>query len=373
MRKSAFNGVLLVLIWSAFAQPLQAGACQEYSKVIKKDFDISKEGTFSLNNKYGSIKVEGWGEQRARVEASIVVRASSESNAQRVFDRIKVEFSESRDYASAETQVAPQKKEWWFWGEEEADYSISYKAYVPYSCKLMVQNRHGDVDIENMAGQAELIVRYGNLKADYLKSGSELVLEHGMGTIEKAGRLKVSLQQGRLRVEDARLVDIDSRYSQVWIERAEEVLSRSKYDTYGLQNVGRFVNKGEFDHIEIESANEISVTSTLTKLSVGRVNKSLHLQVDSSGVKIASIGRNFQNVDISGSFTDFRLGIESGTTYQMDAVADFAGIRYPRSLNVTYEREAGTNHEVRGHVGANKPPRLLRARVSYGALQVGQD
>lgn len=374
MGKSAFNGVLFVLIWSSvFAQHLQAGTCQEYSKVIKRDFNISKEGTFSLNNKYGNIKVEGWGQQRARVEVSIVVHASSESNAQRVFNRIKVEFSESRDYVSAETQVIQQKKEWWFWGEEEADYSISYKAYVPYNCKLMVQNRHGDVNIENTAGPAALNVQYGNLTADYLKSDSELVIEQGMGIIGKAGRLKVSLQQGRLQVENARLLEIDSRYSQIWIERADEVLCSSKYDTYNLQSVGRFVNKGEFDNIGIETAEEISVTSTLTELFVGRVNKSLRLQVDSSGVKIASIGRSFRDVDISGSFTDFRLGIESGATYQMDAVADFAGIRYPRSLKVTYEREAGTNHEVRGHVGTNKPPRLLRARVSYGALRVGQD
>ena len=44
----------------------------------------------------------------------------------------------------------------------------------------------------------------------------------GMGVIESANRLKASLQQARLRVEDARLVEIDSRYSRIWIENAEE-------------------------------------------------------------------------------------------------------------------------------------------------------
>lgn len=363
----------MLLLWGLVAHPLQAGNCQEYTKMIKKEFSISKEGAVALNNKYGSVKVEGWSQQRVKLEANIVVRASGESDAQRVFDRIKIEFNESRDYVSAETQVGRQKKEWWFWGEEEADYSISYKAFVPYSCKLIVENKHGDVHIGSMAGPVDLKVRYGNLRVDQLKMDANILLEHGMGLVEKAGRLKASLQQARLRVEEARLVEINSRYSRIWIEQAGEVISNSRYDTYEVEKVGRFVNTGGFDNIEIELAEEVAVNSTLTELYVERVNKSLQLQVDSSGVKVASIGRYFNTVDISGSFTDFRLGIEEGASFRMDAVADFAGIRYPRALNITYEREAGANHEVRGHVGTSKASRILRARVNYGALRVAQN
>ena len=363
----------MLLFWSLLAQPLLAGVCQEYSKVIKKEFAVSKEGTLALSNKYGGVKVEGWNQQRIKLEVNIIVRASGEPSAQRVFDRIKIAFSESRDYASAETEVLPQKKEWWFWGEEEADYSISYIAYMPFDCKLVVENRHGDVDIGDIASPVSLKVRYGNLRIGQLKMDAEILLEHGMGIIEQAGRLKASLQQARLRVEDARLVDIDSRYSRIWIERAEEVISRSKYDTYELEQVGRFVNTGEFDNIEIETAEEVDVSSTLTELYIEKVNKSLQLQVDSSSVKVISIGRNFNAVNITGSFTDFRLGVEQGASYQIDAIADFAGIRYPRSLNITYEREAGVNHEVRGHVGPGKATRIIRARVNYGALRVAQE
>ena len=353
--------------------PLRAGTCQEFSKVIKKEFAISQEGTLALSNKYGPVKVEGWDRQRVKLEVNIRVRASGEASAQRVFHRIQIAFSESRDYVSAETEVARPQKEWWFWGEEEADYSISYTAYVPYRCRLVVENKHGDVSVEEMAGPVELKVRYGNLQVGELSQDADIRLEHGTGAIERAGRLKATLLQARLRVEEVRLAEIDSRYSRIWIEKAGEVLSRSRYDTYELEQAGRFVNTGEFDNIEIETADEISVNSTLSNLYVERVNKSLQLQVDSSSVKIISIGRHFNAVDITGSFTDFRLGVEDGTAFQMDAIADFAGIRYPRALNVTYEREAGTNHEIRGHVGASKAPRVIRARVNYGALRVVQD
>lgn len=373
MGKSAFKGIFLLLLWSALALPPQAGFGQEYSRVIKKELDISKGGVISLNNKYGSVAVEGWQQPRAKVEARILVRASDESSAQRVFSRIRVAFEEGPDYASAATEIDPQKKEWWFWSEKEADYSISYKAYIPYECALIVENKYGDVSIDNMAGRTELSVRYGNLRADQLRGDSKVTLEHGMGVIEEADRLKVSLQQARLRLENARLLEIDSRYSRIWIDQASEILSRSKYDTYEVGRVNRFVNEGKFDNIDIETAEEVLVNSTLMELYVERVNKSLELQADSSGVKIASIGRNFRNVDIAGSFTNFRLGIENGAAYQLDAVADFAGIQYPRSLKVIYEKEAGANHEVRGHAGTDKAPRLLRARVSYGALRVAQD
>ncbi len=374
MSKPVFRRYGFVLLLGCLLpQFLLAGTYQEYSKVIKKEFPISREGAVALNNKYGNVKVEGWSQQRVKLEVNIVVRAEGEASAQRAFGRIRIDFSESRDYVSAETQIAPQKKEWWFWGEKEADYSISYKAYLPYDCKLIVENKHGNVHIGNRAGPTTLKVRYGNLQADHLKMDADVLLEHGMGVIESAGRLKVDLQQARLRIEEARFVEANSRYSRIWIERAGEVLSHSRYDTYDLEEVGRFVNTGEFDNIEIELAEEVAVNSTLTELYIEKVNKSLQLQVDSSGVKVSSIGRYFNTVDITGNFTDFRLGIEPGTAYQMDAVADFAGIRYPRNLHITYEREAGTNHEVRGHAGSGKAPRILRARVNYGALRVAQD
>ncbi|MCB0582305.1 MAG: hypothetical protein KDD10_23705, partial [Phaeodactylibacter sp.] len=68
--------------------PLRAGTCQEFSKVIKKEFAISQEGTLALSNKYGPVKVEGWDRQRVKLEVNIRVRASGEASAQRVFHRI---------------------------------------------------------------------------------------------------------------------------------------------------------------------------------------------------------------------------------------------------------------------------------------------
>ncbi len=363
--------VLATLLFLIFS--LHPASGQEFFKVIKKEFDISGNGTVSLSNIYGNVAVAEWERPRAKIETKIVVRASSESHAQRIFSRIKIAFTESRDYIAAATEVEAQKKNWWFWKEEDSDYTISYQAFIPPNCNLVVQNKHGNVDIDEIGGRAELSVRYGNLNVGQLQAEAELILEHGNGHIVRADKVRAEIQQGRFRIDKVRLLEADSRYSRIWVGQADEVLSKSKYDTYELGRVGRFVNSGEFDNIEIESAAEVAIDSRLSELYIERVNRSLRLRVDSSGVRVVTIGRSFNDVDVTGSFTDFRLGVEEGASYQMDAVADFAGIRYPRTMNITYEREAGTNHEVRGHVGASKASRLLRARVSYGALKVAQN
>ncbi|MCB0568222.1 MAG: hypothetical protein KDC66_00585 [Phaeodactylibacter sp.] len=373
MNKLVFRFATLLLFVALSGNQGKASDCWEYSKIIKKEFPISGNGRVSISNKYGNIEVHGWNQHRVKIESTILVRASGEDAAQRVFSRIEAVFSSGPDFVDAETRIGPQKKEWWSWGQEEDDFSVSYRVYMPSGARLMANNKYGDMYVSGIVGRTELAVRYGHLSAEGLSAEGQATIEYGTGMIQNAGRLKARLERARLIVEDVAHLDVDSRYSIVQMNKVGEARTLTKYDTYDVDEAGRFVNNGEFDKIFIRLARDVSVDSRLTQLNVGKVTENLYLRVDSSGVQVASIGRYFKAVDLSGKFTDFHIGIEQGASYQMNAVADYAGIRYPSNLRVTYEKEQGDNHEVKGQAGDGKAPRSLRARLSYGALRIGED
>lgn len=374
MSKLVFRLIALLLLTALAHIPAYTSDCWEYSKIIKKEFPISARGAVSLSNKFGKIEVQAWDGQRVKIESIILVRASGEAAAQRVFNRINVLINNGPESVNAETIIAPQKRDWWDWGvEEEEDFSISYKVFMPPGAKLIARNKYGDLFVSGIKGRAELSVRYGHLSVEGLFSDSEITLEYGSGMIEKAGRLNVNLERARLIVEDVRLLTMNSRYSVVQMNRVAESITTTKYDTYDVDEAGRFANTGEFDQIYIKSALEVSVDSRLTQLNVGKVADKLRLHIDSSGVRVIAVGRNFKEVDLAGKFTDFQIGIEEGAAYQMNAVADYAGIRYPRNFRVLVEKEHGANHEVQGQAGEGRAPRVLRARLSYGALRVGEE
>ena len=81
----------------------------------------------------------------------------------------------------------------------------------------------------------------------------------------------------------------------------------------------------------------------------------------------------FREVDLNGKFTDFRIGIPNLKQYQVDAVTNYAGIRYPKEMIIVHKIEQGTKYELKGHVGRKAAPKVIRARLNYGSLKLEED
>lgn len=347
----------------------------EYYKVIKKESALSPYGAVHITNKYGLIEVEAWEKDRVKVAIDIVVRASSEYQAQKVFNRIKVAFSESSAVFAATTEILPDNQEWWFLGASDIqdDYEVNYKVYVPSDVQLKVNNRHGDIYLAGLNGQVTLDIQHGNIHSEDYLENADISIDDGYAYFRKVGTLKASLRQAKVKLVEAKYLEIDSRSSEVDSEEVAELNCRTKYDTYSLTRVGRFVNEGHYDEIEIEEAGEVDVKSKLSEVYIKKVNTSLHLHVDSSVVYAAKLGEDFRTVNLNGSFSDFRIGLPGLTTYQLDAVTNYAGIRYPKALVVAHKKDQGTRYELKGHMGESGKAPVIKARIKYGSLKLEED
>jgi hypothetical protein len=380
-RKSAFNCLMKGRVFLSFAilftllsAHSTSDRCYEYSKVIKKEVAISPGGQVFIDNKYGKIEVEAWDKNRVKVAVTIVVRAEGEYYAQRVFDRIEISFDNRSDYLSASTVISNPEKEWWLWGSNlQDDYTITYKVYMPENARLEVKNRHGDIHVSGIQGATKLSVEHGNIIAADLGKSAEIFIEDGYANIGQVGLLRVESYQARIRVEEAGDLIMNSRFSRVRLNKVDRIICHTKYDTYTLEKVGSFTNEGRYDDIEIMYADEIHMTSKLSDLFVKKVTKSLHLNIDSSNVQTVQLGPDFKQVELNGQFTDFRIGVSGENQYQVDAVTNYAGVRYPRNLIIAHEQDKGTHYELKGHVGAKSNPKVIRARIKYGSLRLEDD
>lgn len=373
--KSVYKLSLAFLLAGLLAGGLRAEAYQrEYTKTIKKEFDITSDGTTDLTNKYGKVEVKTWDRNRVKLEVSIIVRAGSESQAQKVFDRINIEFSNSSNYVKAETVIEAARKSWWDWsGDDKSDYTINYEVYVPPANNIAVDNKYGDVYIAELGGRADLKVKYGNFKADGFGDDAVVDLAYGNGTLVRARDLRLQLSYGRLQCEEVKNVDINSKYSKFAVERAGDVRSESKYDDYNLGEIREFRNAGKYDNIDINYADNVTVRTKYAEVDIDRLGNSLELEMEYGNAAVVRLVSGFSEVSLYGKYTDFRLGIEAGADYRIDAAADHAGIRYPNGMTVIFESEKGASHEVRGYRGREDVPSVIRARLNYGGLKVNQD
>ncbi len=345
---------------------------QEYTKSVKKDFGISPDGTVSLYNKYGKMDIKTWDKNRVKIDIRITVNASSESDAQEVFERITFDFSNGGDFVKAETQIASKNSSWWSgWGEDsKTDFNIDYEVYMPTTATLDLSNKYGDVYVAELAANANINVKYGNFRLDGVGENLDVTLGYGNGTVVKAARIEATISYSKFRLQEGEDMNLSTKYSKIGIDRAGDIRVNSAYDTYDIGRVRDYHCTGKYDNVSIGTADNITAISKYTDFSVGSVKKSADFDLTYGGARIEKIANGFSEMRLSGRYADYKLRVEPGTSYQLDASANYAGIRYPSPLQVTYEKDQGTSHQVEGYVKTKGARSVIKANLSYGGLKV---
>lgn len=344
---------------------------KEYTKTIKKEFDIAANGTTYLSNKYGEVAVKTWDRNRVKISVDIVVDAGSEDKANDIFDRISVNFSNARDYVKAMTEIESSRSSWWSWGSSSSkgDYRINYEVYLPASNNLDLELKYGDAYVANMEGKVKLNLKYANFKVEGVGDDSTIDFAYGNGAIQNARDLTTSLSYGKLDIEQVNDISLTTKYSKINIEKAGDVRCETKYDTYRLMEIADFKNYGKYDNFAIRSAQNVSLEGKYSSLEAEAVSQRVDLDMEYGSANFG-LGSQFQEASMNGRYTDFKVNVASGTAYRLDAIATYAGINYPADLEVVREISKSSSQEVEGYSRNRDAKAMIKARLNYGGLRV---
>ncbi|MBK8567019.1 MAG: hypothetical protein IPN76_27740 [Saprospiraceae bacterium] len=348
---------------------------QDFTKTIKKEFPLNSNGTVNIVNKYGKVDVKTWDKNRAKVEVTIVVKASSESQAQPVFDRIRIEFANDDSYVKAETVIESTKSNWFDWGgwNEKTEFQINYQVYMPASASIDLTNKYGDALVAPLNGKAKADIKYGNIRLEGANAGLSLVLDYSEGsTVVKSGDANVNISYSKLTMNDVRNVNLTSKYSKLNLENGGDLNAESRYDDMKLGKVNHLQCNTKYGSVAVGSANSIKATAQYSDIKVERLKGNGDFDIAHGGLRIDNVSKGFEKINLLGEHSDFRIGIENGASYTFDANASFAGIAYPDGLVVTYEQEKGSSHQVKGHAGSQNTKGAIKASLNYGGLKVKQ-
>ncbi len=348
---------------------------QDFTKTIKKEFSLNSNGTVNIVNKYGKVDVKTWDKNRAKVDVTIVVKASTESQAQPVFDRIHIEFANDDSYVKAETVIDPSKSNWldWdSWAGDKTEFQINYQVFMPASASIELSNKYGDALVAPLYGKAKADIKYGNIRLEGANAGLSLVLDYGNGTVVKSGDANVNVSYSKLTINDARNVNLTSKYSKLNLDNGGDLNAESKYDDIKIGKVNHLQCNTKYGSMSVGSANRVKATAQYTDINMERLKGDGDFDISYGGLRIDNVSKGFEKINLLGKHSDFKIGIENGASYTFDANASFAGIAYPDGLVVTYEQEKGSSHQVKGHVGGQNARGVIKASLNYGGLKVKQ-
>jgi hypothetical protein len=286
-----------------------------------------------------------------------------------VFDQIRIDFTSSSNLVKAET-VIESSSGWNWWGSSKSDFTVDYEVYLPKTVTLDVTHKYGDVFTSDFSGRVMMNLKYGNLRMDELHNDLRLDLSYGNATIASARDAEGIISYSNLTMAKLRDGKLTTKYSNVTIEEGNYIQSESKYDTYRLGTISKLNDRASFGSVEIDRIEDLTSYSRYTDFKVMQISNSADLDLEYGGARLEKILKGFSEIRLNGRYSDFKLQVEEGANYQLEAAGKYAGILYPSSLKVTYENEQPTYHEVSGHNGVANARSVIKARLDYGGFKM---
>lgn len=335
----------ILVLAVCFSVNLQA-AQDEYSKNKHKEYDVNEKTLLVLSNKYGNVNVTNWQQDRVSIDVKITVDYRREDEAKELLEDINVEINKQDNTIEAITEFERNFNRsggLFNFGDDSKEFTINYEVKIPRYLNLELENKYGDVFINEITGRADIAVKYGNFKAnkilrDNTKPLSQVNLAYSDGSIGEVNWLKLSLKYtpNNCNIEKAKAIIAVTKYSKLNVNQVSSLVSESKYDNYRLGNLTNIVCEAKYTDFRIE-----------------RVSKKIDLESQYGDFRVNEIPMGFEKIKIDNKYGRVNLGIDGNASYRLKGEANYADIDFPDSGRVS-RIEKNTEMKVSGLVGKDK-------------------
>lgn len=345
---------------------------KEFIKEINKDFTTTANGEVNIFNKYGTVDIKSWEENRVKIEIKIIVNASNAGDADDVFDRIDINFISRTGYVSAETVISPQRTSYfsWFWPTASTDYKIHYLVYMPKSNILTLETKYCDATMDYLSAGADLQMKYGDFNSEGFGGNVTMYLSYGKGKILTLNNLNGELSYGRLVLPNCQDVSLESKYSKVKILKGSDLTIDSKYDTYVLGDIRQMDVVGRYSDYTINQIDNIQFDGKYSDIKILLLVNNGEFESKYGNIIITDLEDGFGLIELEGKYSDFKIGAEMAKSFCIEAESDYGDIIIPSDAIIKENVEEGTSQKVSAYLTSDTCGSRIFSVIKYGKLRI---
>ncbi len=355
--RTIFKVTILFLLIPMFAIANNPTAKHTKTKTIKKEFNVSANALVDLDNKYGSIDIKTWDQNKFTIEIIITTDSGNESNAQKRLDAITIEFSNTNSHVSVKTKFRKSNNSWNLFGNNNSSMDIKYIVRMPVSNSLNIDMDYGDVMLDKLEGKADFNCDYGKLIVGELLNDSNTInLDYCNGSSIDF------LKNGNINID----------YTTLDVEKGGNIDLNSDYCTMHFGDINNLKYNTDYGSIGVESANSIIGNSDYANLKFGTITNTLKIEADYGSLKVDQMGSNFKLVDIDTEYIGIKIGVNRNSSFRLTAVSQYGNIKVPDGFNFTKQVQKNSHNEIEGtYNGSNGG--VIRVRTQYGSIKISEN
>jgi len=355
-----FTGLFVALLLGSIT--LQA-ASDEYSKNKHKEYEVDEQTILSVTNKYGDVNITNWEQNRVSIDVTVTVDHRNEEKARELLEEILIHFSQEGSTIKAETNFDKgfnRSGGIFDFDSDTKEFSIDYTIKMPKFLNLELENKYGDVFINEVTGRADIAVKYGNLKAkkilrDNSKPLSHVYLAYSNGNIEEVDWLKLTLKYtpDQCKIGKSTALIALTKYSRLEVEESSSIVCESKYDNYRIGTLSNLVCEAKY-----------------TDFKVNTIKKKIDVESKYGDFDVNSIPKSFEQIRVDNSYGQIDIAIDSDASYKIKGEAEYADINLPQGGSVS-RIERNTEVKISGTVGSDSNPKSeVRIKTRYGNVDL---
>jgi len=368
LNRLLFSTCFIVLITGVNLANHEVSRRSERVKTVSRKFKVPHTVNVKLINKYGPVIVNTWNVDSVKIDIEVTAYGKTSSEAYKILDRVDFDFFYNRDFLKIETVLdrkASFFKELW---RDIGDYSktllsktkmrIEFEIYIPAYSNLTIENKFGDIYLDEMFGELSVDLSYGNLRANNLSNNSAVSVSFGEARIKTFDRGRVELKASTMDIEKTGNLEITSSSSTLTINQANVLKVDSRSDK----------------RLQFDTVNRLIGSSNFSKIYVGNLAQEIVMETVFGELIIEDIGIHFNQVDVNGKATDVRLHFSPESYFTVDIEAREDKLQLPSgavNLDTNYIDERKKFVEVSGTVGKpSNNPSKVKVNVQNGDLYI---
>jgi len=342
--KSKFRLTFTLLILSTM---FVSAARVEYTKNIRKAWAKNTVTALRVTNKFGEIKINDTGGDSVTIKVVITVENSSAGKAKDLMEKIQIEFQKTGGLAKADTRIDEDFK-------SKQSFTIDYLINIPKDRDLDINNRYGNVIVNELEAKGTFNISYGNLTAGKLisPSGSPVNIEinYGIADIEL--------------INDANMV---FKYSKLTAGEVGQLALDAKYSTVNLHKIKNLTLDSKYDGINIDEVDNLKSVSKYTHYKIGLLTRSFDLDTGYGSVRINKVDSKFNNIRIESSYGGINIGLND-LNYKLKVDCSYCDVDFPTDRFKGNKTKDNQNLSIQGNVGTGGASVSINSR--YGGVKL---
>jgi len=322
------------------------------SKTFSKAFSVGNGDKISLNNTYGNIIIKTWNKNEIKVDVDIKAFSTSDNEAQKLLDLVRIDADKSGDAISFKTIIDSEDGNW---GKRmrngkitsRREVKVNYTVFLPLNNALTVTNKYGNVEMGNYGGPLSMKVQYGNFSSENLTGNNNVNIQYGKLNIGNAGNLVVKHQYGSgITIGNVASLDMSAQYvsakvanvagdaniniqygSGLTLGDVGSLTLKAQYVKVVIGNIkkGNPTISQQYGGLAIESVGAINLSTQYANVSIAKLRGDAEFTVRYNKLSIESVAPSVKSLNIDGQYAGITVGFENGFNGNLDVDTQYAG------------------------------------------------